>query len=183
MKLQTGADCGIYAIENIADGRRYVGSSRNIQRRWYAHHRRFPVAKYRYWILYRCEQEILRAMEQMSLDLLRPELNKAPRAGGGAGYCHTPEAMAKMSGRMISTETRAKMSLAQLGNKKGCGNRSHETCARIAAARLGCHLSSEARAKIGVANSQRVVTPETRARMSIAQAARWERERRLTHAG
>jgi len=44
------------------------------------------------------------------MDLLKPEYNLNPVAGSSKGYVHTPENIAKMKNRLITEETKLKMS-------------------------------------------------------------------------
>lgn len=73
---------------------------------------------------------------------------------------HTPEAKAKMRaaalGRIVSPETRTKISAASRGNKHNIGRRaSPESRARMAAAQLGKRRTPEQRANISRAASLR----------------------------
>lgn len=87
------------------------------------------------------------------------------------GYVHTPESKARMSeskmgntnnlGHKDSDEVRAKKSAARMGNQN----------------RLGQSPSSETRERLRQANTGRKHTDEARANMSIAQKARFARER------
>lgn len=86
-------------------------------------------------------------------------------------------------GRKLSDETRAKMSAAQMGNKKWCGkHHTPETRAKMSAAQKGKKLSAEARAKLSAAkmgNKNRCGkhhTPESRAKMSASQKRRFNKE-------
>lgn len=85
-------------------------------------------------------------------------------AVAGRGRRHTPEALAKMRGRVCSVETRARMGVARRGQR-----RSVEARARMSAARKGHQHSPETKAKIAAAMRGRRLSPETRSRMSIAQ--------------
>lgn len=86
---------------------------------------------------------------------------------GPTGPQHfTDESRAKMSashkglrkGVPLSMETKAKMSLAQMGNKKNLGHHhSPETCARISAAQKGKAIPLETRAKLSAACMGRTV--------------------------
>jgi len=83
------------------------------------------------------------------------------------GHHHSEETRAKLSAAMMgkkgplgyrhSEATRARMSAAQMGNKKWLGHRHSE----------------ESRLKIGAASRGRVVSPETRAKLSAARRAYW----------
>lgn len=117
---------GIYKIES-QDGRVYVGSSENIERRWQEHintmrrnkhhsiHLQRAFNKYgadyfTFSVLEYCAKDRLLHYEQIWLNILFTSLDKHsifnsnPTAGNGAG-------------RKVSEETRLKMSLARKGRK------------------------------------------------------------------
>jgi hypothetical protein len=54
--------------------------------------------------------------EQYYLDLLKPEYNILKIAGSSLGYKHSENTLAKLRGRKLSEEIRAKMSTAKIGN-------------------------------------------------------------------
>lgn len=39
-------DSGIYAIVNLANGKRYIGSAKSFARRWYMHRRELGLGKH-----------------------------------------------------------------------------------------------------------------------------------------
>jgi len=111
------ATCGIYRLTDAA-GRSYIGSSINIERRWRQHAHVFdPTANV---VLFRCSEDVLHAMEQRFINLLRPDLNKV------LDRAHFPPA---------GPEARAKMALAKGGKKTGPHRAAW--CAAIAASRKG----------------------------------------------
>jgi hypothetical protein len=52
------------------------------------------------------------------MDLLKPEYNLNPVAGSSKGYVHTPESIAKIKNRLITEETKLKMSESAKGRFK-----------------------------------------------------------------
>lgn len=109
-----------------------------------------------------CDPKDAVFFEQLAIDAMRPEYNKAPRAGSNLGYRHTPEARARMSasqaktahfkGRKHTPETLAAMSTAKRGNTATKGKkRRPEAVEKTAAAHRGMKRSAETRARISAA--------------------------------
>lgn len=123
MKRETGS--GVYVIRNKVDGKVYVGSTtRHIFKRWQEHLRLLNAGKHisvvlqRSWLKYgrdafefavleRCDKEQCIAREQHWID----ELKAAKRTHG---YNLSPNA-GNNAGRVVSQETRAKLSAIQRG--------------------------------------------------------------------
>lgn len=128
---------GIYLIQNIFNGRKYVGSSRNLKHRRASHfselrnnyHGNYKLQKeynkygetaFRWIILEKCEIDTLIQREQWWLDSLKPEYNILKKADNHA--CTETEKRAearkihaeKMRGRKASKETREKMSKSHI---------------------------------------------------------------------
>lgn len=98
---------GIYQITNLNNGRRYVGSAVRLHKRWAQHLRQLRKGTHhskllmRDWIGHgedRFRFEVLEpvkrkehvvAVEQVFLDMLKPEYNTAPRAGSPLGVRHS----------------------------------------------------------------------------------------------
>lgn len=75
-----------------------------------------------------------------------------------------------MKGRKLSEETRGKMSLAQIGNKKAFGKKmSEEAKGRISVANKGKKRSQQARETMSIAQKGRRATPESKLKMSLAR--------------
>jgi len=103
---------------------------------------------------------------------------------GASGRVATSETRAKISvakmGKNISAETRAKMSAAKMGKTHSAETRaklsvahmgktlSAETRAKMSAAKMGKTFSAEARAKMSVAHMGKNISAETRAKLSAA---------------
>ena len=89
---------------------------------------------------------------------------------GCSGYIHTEQYKEMMRNRLVTEETRAKISAARKGTKL-----SYETKTKIGLASKGRYFSPEARAKISAAgmgnqyNLGRCAKPETKLKMSIAR--------------
>lgn len=146
---------GVYAITCLTDGRRYIGSSRDIRKRWYRHRYRlrsgqhhiaalqldwneYGESAFGFGVLLTCDPGQLLAAEQAVLDLAH-----------GAGLCYNPSTSAVAArGYKLTPDQRAAISAAQMGRT----------------------VSVETRRKIGDANranwAQREITPEVRERMA-----------------
>lgn len=171
---------GIYAIENIASGGLYIGSSNDITTRWYRHksllkhggHHCEPLQRsyvkrgaeaFRYIVLEQCAEGELLPREQAWLDLARSGgllYNVALAAGAP-----TRGRVGIGKGRTVSLEARAKISAANTGRKL-----SEETRARMSASRRGKPLGSpseETRRKMSAAAKGRKVSAETRLKLSL----------------
>lgn len=105
--------CGVYEIVNTVNGKRYVGSSVDIEARWSAHRHRLRSGRHhskhlqRAWnkhgesafvfsIIQECGKPELLGIEQQHIDS-QSEYNIMPIAGRNTGYKHTDEAREKMS--------------------------------------------------------------------------------------
>ncbi len=159
-------DSGIYSITSPS-GKRYIGSSSDIPRRWRTHRRelrdgahhcealqrafnKYGASGLIFAVLEFCDPASLFVREQAYVDAVaRAQLyNAAPIAGSVLGIKR-------------SAETRAKMSAA-------ARNRSAETRTKLADAIRGRKHSVEARMRMSVAVLGRKHSEETRAKMSIA---------------
>jgi excinuclease UvrABC nuclease subunit len=136
---------GIYKIVNSQNGKIYVGSSVNIERRWRKHKAALRSGRHRNphlqnsWDLYGEETFSFSVLEQVSeelclleaeqhyIDTLKPDYNIATHATGGSGPC-SEETKRKISaavkgekhpffGKTLSEEHKKKISEANLGKK------------------------------------------------------------------
>lgn len=164
---------GVYAITS-QDGRRYIGSAVNIEKRWKEHRRGLSAGTHhsrflqRAWnkrgpgafafsVLLLCDRGNVLFYEQRCLDAFAPEYNTAPTAGSQLGYRHSAESRARMSasrprdfspmkGRNHTAEARARISANRKG--KGGGPRTPERLAKISAALKGRVITDEQRHRI-----------------------------------
>lgn len=112
--------CGIYKISNILDNRCYIGSSKDINKRWkihladlkrgdhHARHLQYWVNKYSinyliFEVMELCLEEKLLEREDSYLLELKPEFNSAPRAFSCLGYKHSDEARQNMRNGQFKT--------------------------------------------------------------------------------
>lgn len=175
--------CGIYLIEHTESGMRYVGQSRDIERRLREHgnghmsskgHLRAAVSKYGWQafsvrVLEECDSAALNGVEVMwiaDLDTQHPRGYNLT-SGGGQSTCISAETRARMSaskkGIPKSAEWRAAMS-ERMKNDPGTYTHlltverkspSAKTREKMAAARRGKTLSAETRARMAAAQRQR----------------------------
>ena len=149
---------GLYQIANLANGKRYVGSARDIAARWRRHRsdlrrgchpnshlqaawHKYGEVSFGFFLLARLERAELRATESRLL---------ARIVGSRECYNIGTRADAPMEGRRHRPESKEK----------------------VRRAKLGTHLSSEAKARIGRATTRRSQLPEVRLVLSRANRGR-----------
>ncbi len=106
--------CGIYAIRLNLDGRAYIGSSNNINTRWFRHRRELAKGShhcqylqnawnkhgeksFNFIIIEECAQDELYLREQFYFDNTISKFNCAPVAGSPRGLKRSEETRKKMS--------------------------------------------------------------------------------------
>ena len=164
---------GIYEIVCKVNGRRYVGSAVNLDKRWRLHYRQLnegvhynqhlqrawnkygPEAFFFKVIEHVSDSETLIQREQFYLDSISPEFNICPTAGSQKGRKASPELRAKLSaahkgkpshrkGAKHSEDTKRKISKTKTGVKMG--PHSEERKRKTAEARrlsMGCLTNEE----------------------------------------
>ena len=185
---------GVYEIYNSVNGKRYIGSAVNMERRFAVHrhsllrgkhHSRYlqnACGKYGFeTFIFRplliCSKSELLFYEQRAFDVLRPEYNVCPKAGNALGVRWTDEARARHSvlqkanpafgGRKHTPESLKKLSLSKLGNTHTKGKkRNPDAVAKTAAAHTGMKRSAETRAKIAARAKGRQWTDGAKAKLS-----------------
>lgn len=174
---------GIYRIINKIDGKYYVGSSKNIQKRWDEHRRVLRLNKhpndflqnawnkhgesnFEFQIIELVKSEELLLVEQKYLDIVKVEskmsynLNYDARGGKLSEYSKQKISKAN-TGRKVTEEIRLKLSEVHKGIKL------------TAAAKLKLHifnkgkkLSEDHKRKIGLANKGKKYSNEIRKKLS-----------------
>jgi group I intron endonuclease len=164
---------GIYEIVNTTNGKRYVGSAINLDRRWKAHCYNLSRGKhinihlqrswkksgeksFRFSVIELCEKSRLIEREQIHIDSSRPEFNICPTAGSTLGAPRAPH----------SAKTRAKIGKA---SRKIWADPDFRK--RFSLSRIGTKPSSETRLKMSVAALGKKKSDETRERMRAAAIA------------
>lgn len=163
---------GIYRILNILNKKCYIGSSQNIEKRWYEHKRTLKNKKHHSILLQRaynkygsdsfiyeiieiCSKEILIQREQFYFDTLNPEYIILKKASSFIGYKHT--SLYEKRYRIIN-ETKEKIRL-KVKNKKR-NKCSDETKEKISNAHKGRKFSLEHKEKISNAHKGKKLTDE-----------------------
>lgn len=189
---------GIYFIVNKITGKVYVGSAFNLARRKKEHFNRLKAKTHHNPILQKSfdkygienfEFKIVQLIEDLNkiLEIEQSWIVQSKCLDRNFGYnlCvegrnakgrkHTEETKARMSvsqkGRTHSVETRAKMSKTRTGVP-----RTVETRLRVGLGHLGIKhppRSQECKEKLRIINTGKKLSEETKARMRIAQRARW----------
>lgn len=167
---------GVYCWTNIESGKKYVGSSVDIYRRFMNYYNikyitracksslicrallKYGYSKFKLEILEYCDQDSAIEREQYYIDLLNPEYNILKVAGSLFGYKHTPESLEKMREIALnrSDETKAKLREAALGKTY---NHTEETKIKLRNAILGIKRSEETREKLRIIQSNRTKHP------------------------
>ena len=180
-------DTGIYEINNIITGKKYIGSSKQISYRWSVHIKqlkdnthannhlqsawnKYGAEAFEFSIVHQCELDQLIICEQWMIDQYNfDELyNICPNAGSCLGRKFSIETRAKQSaaatGRKLSIETRAKISNSLKGiifSAERCSNISNTKKGKI-----GKSPSLETREKMSVQRKGKKLSVEHRAKMS-----------------
>ena len=178
---------GVYEIQNLINGKRYIGSSCNVDSRLW-HHKNGLRRKYHYnqhlqraydkhgesnfsfKPLLFCDPEMTLVYEQMCIDSLKPEYNIAV------------DACASAKGRKFSEEHRRKLSEAGKGiHFEWLGRRHSEETKRkmseSAKGRIRGPMSDEQKQKLSQSIKGRTRSDEVRKNMSDGAKKRWAKAR------
>lgn len=190
----------IYSFANRVNGKIYVGQATDKDKRFKEHTKclngfyhcnlylqrswiKYGPEAFEFKVLEECSIESLNEREQYwidTLDCVQPKgYNIAPVAGSMLNYKHTVEARANMSkahiGKRPTKETKLKMSISKIGNTINVGRSQKLQIESMRLATKGKPKSAEHKAKIAAGNSGKLVSEETRKKMSIAAKRRYAR--------
>lgn len=185
---------GIYQVINLVNGKRYIGSSNSIKRRWYEHRKHLceglhpnPLlqnswnkhgsSSFKMSLLEEVgDIQLLRAREIFWIEALRPEYNIAPVIEGNFRVRHSPEAREKIRqarlGKKHSEETRLQMSAS--AKKRGM---SEQLKLKQRIAVTGRPRPKSVREAIARGKTGTPLTEEHRARVSEGLRKWWENRR------
>ena len=164
---------GIYKIENLVNGKCYIGQSETISNRWKRHrtdlkcgvhdnihlqraYNKYGPESFKYSVVEYCEpeKELLKEREQFwmgVLEVIEKGYNMCPAAGSPLGYRHTEESKLKRSGK----------------NHRLFGKtRSQKVKDKISKAHKGRVISEETKKKISYTLKGRIFSEETLAKLS-----------------
>lgn len=164
---------GIYSIDNIVNGRMYVGSAVNLKRRKGEHLRALKAGTHpnvmlqRAWLKYGAEAlafNVLEYVEDRAKLIEREQYWIDKLEAFGKGYNARPRADSSL-GTKLSAETKAKISAAASARKVR-PKFSAETRAKLSAIKLGKKMSLEARAIMSIAAKAREERKRSAIRLS-----------------
>ena len=162
---------GIYQIINKINGKRYIGSSVDIKKRWTQHRcdlkgkrhsnrhlqrswNKYGKSNFKFEIVCICSKGNLVDYEQLFIDKLNPEYNISDRAyrGNGLSGKNHPR-----YGVHLSNETKRKISRSSKGRKSWNEGKkmSAEFCETNRISHIGIYPSKETRRKLSKARSGR----------------------------
>jgi group I intron endonuclease len=180
---------GIYEIRNAANGKRYIGSSQNVNNRLanhfsalrHDHHdnqhlqrafNKHGESNFKARVLQECSIDQLLIIEQQYLDQ-KPEYNIAPFAGAGMrGMKQTESARKAMSeklkGRVLTEDHKRRISEAHQGMSYGPLSEEHKK--KIGEGNRGRKHRPESIAKMCKVQSGKTISPEQRRKIAESKS-------------
>ena len=182
---------GIYCIENLVDGKKYIGQSVNVERRIRKHksallgnycnnvylqraHDKHGVENFSFYILETCNYDTLDERERWYIRFYKTneiEFGYNLEGGGNRSKFISDETRRKMSevhiGKTLSREQVTKM----VESRKGYRH-TEETKRKIGAGNSGKKRSGEMIKKMSLLFKGKILSLETRNKMSLAQKSR-----------
>lgn len=162
--------CGVYAIWNAANGKKYIGSSKDVVKRFKQHlhdlNNNVHVNPHLQssWLLDGDKSFLLMVLEEVEesslLDCEQYWIDNFKSTDRDTGYNISLFAGAPMRGRKSSDETKRKVSIASTGR-----THSYESKMKISVANTGHKVSQEQIDRLIEYNRTRVVTDEYRQKM------------------
>lgn len=175
---------GIYLITNLLNGKKYVGQSVDIKKRWNEHkyhdnsmlvHRaiaKYGIDNFKFEVICECTKGELNELEKKYIqeyNSMHPNGYNLKTGGGQCiEYCEASkrrmsEAQKKHVGWHHSEETKQKIGNAHRGRKRPA-----ESVEKMRKALTGRHLSPEHVEKLRIASTGRRQTPEAREKTRMA---------------
>lgn len=110
--LYMKVESGIYCIENLINGKKYIGSAVDIKTRWIRHKgdlrrgnhhslylqrsfNKYGIELFKFEIIARCPEEYLIKLEQWFINTQKPEYNICKIAGSNRGIKYSEETIKK----------------------------------------------------------------------------------------
>jgi group I intron endonuclease len=162
---------GVYAIRNVLNGEVYIGAAKDVVRRWRHHKRTLKQNTSHHpklqqaWLTYGegCFEFVMLELSTNYKDVesrylhLSPQYNATLNSNGGRGkgWVMSESERAKHLGRVVSPETRRKISEAKKGSKH----------------------TEEAKRKVSEFNKGKIVSEETKLKVSQSIKAHWLKRR------
>lgn len=188
---------GIYEILNVENGKRYIGSAKNIAFRWSLHvnslkrgdhhsvllqraYNKYGCSAFRFKELILCDVKNLLFYEQRFIDAFEPEYNISKVAGSRLGVKASKETIERLkeSWRIRGVTDAQKRHLKEMiesniGRKRP--PMSEDQKQKLRDANLGKKHSESSKEKLRKAMNGRYVSEETKKRMSAARSEYWKR--------
>lgn len=157
-------ESGVYMIKNLVNNKTYIGSSKNMNKRWVGHKRllnnkkhknkhlcnawhKYGENNFNFSVIEYIELENLIMKEQQYIDNYNATDNNfgyniVPNAGSNLGWKPSEKTRKRMSESAkkkppVSNETRKKLSIARKGNKNACRVVSDEERKKMSESHIG----------------------------------------------
>lgn len=169
---------GVYQILNLINGKRYIGSSKNILKRFCAHKnsnqlgkhsnahltnafKKYGIQNFEFSILEECEENILFEREQYWVDCfdMSSLYNKRKDVKTNVGVKWTEERKAKWRGRKLPQSTLDKMSKNCIGNRNPRTEEQKESVRRANKGRPGWNKGTKGLMKPNQTSFKKGIVP------------------------